>query len=134
MLLSFTFTRELFRRFKMSSSIPFRFPYSLKWIGPVKPSILTYFFSKETIVRQRKKQGNKICTEKVCWRAEILRIVSCMSIYVFHSTNMHKTLTAYNHIGIFKDCQHCTGGSEVTYSCNLLCYLTKLRFYLSLLY
>lgn len=36
-----TFLKELFRRFKISSSIPVRIPSSLKWMGPVKPSVLT---------------------------------------------------------------------------------------------
>ena len=36
-----TLLKELFRRFKISSSIPVRVPRSLKCIGPVNPLVLT---------------------------------------------------------------------------------------------
>ena len=51
-----TFLKELFRRFKICSSTSLRVPCSSKWIGPVKPSMLTCY--REVFINTNEDHNN----------------------------------------------------------------------------
>ena len=101
-----TFLKELFRRFKISSSIPVRIPYSLKWMGPVKPSVLTCLQKSFTNEKTGNKKGCKIARKET-----LASIGFCRQRY-----GGYVSIEEYNHNNCGVNCNArttCTNSSGV---------------------